>query len=82
MTKIRFSSTGPHPADCKLETEDGQVIDDVISVRFDVAPDNALVANIQLFLGSVDVIANPLLTFEVLETTAEAMGYKLVRRAK
>lgn len=41
---------------------------------------NAMIANIELILDGIDVEAHPLLTYETLEKSAEALGYAIVSR--
>jgi len=62
----------------EISTMDGQPIDGVthMSVRF--APVDIVRAEIEIFVGAVDVTAHPLLTLETIKSAAAAHGYRLV----
>lgn len=75
---IRIRNTGPL-GNVQITTEDGTPVHGVRSLRLGVDVGEAVTAELEVFVGAVDVTAHPLLGLETIEAAAAAHGYRLVK---
>lgn len=85
MIRIQFASPDGKAATgwgTRTTTADGTVIPGVRTTKITIEPDSPVMAELDIFLGSIDVEAHPLLSLETVTATAEYYGYRLVPLAE
>lgn len=74
MIRIKKEGVRPGP---RIETTEGTPIEGVRAVTIRMAPEDLVVAEMDVLVEAVDIVAHPLLSLDSLERAARHHGFRL-----